>query len=99
MATDRIGRAIKSAAGKVYVNTNVATDDSARVFEASCLYLEDVVIIVKNKAQLFGTVASQVYPVGAEETLGFSHIDLATLYFKSAVAGENGTVDILGVED
>ena len=81
-----------------YVNKDTATDDAARRFETTRVYLRDIIIIVSDYAQLFGDSASQTYPVGVGETIGFTQIDLATLYFKNATAGDNGTVDILGVE-
>lgn len=95
---DRIGRYIAGGSGKVYVNSDIASADTARRFETSWTYLEDITIIVKTKAQLFGDENGQTYPVGVGETLGYSRIDISSLYFKNETAGENGTVHILGVE-
>lgn len=99
MATDRLGRSIKSGAGVIYVNTDTATDDTARRFTTSRLYLEDVVIVVEDAGQSFGDSSSQTYPVGEGDTVGFGHVDLSTLYFKNTTPGDNGTVNILGVQD
>ena len=81
-----------------YVNKDTATDDTARRFEATRVYLRDVIIIVEDYAQVFGDSGGQTYPVGVGETIGFTQIDIATLYFKNANAGDDGTVHILGVE-
>lgn len=83
--------------GATYVNSDTATDDNPRRFETTSEKLRDVVIIVKDYAQLFGTVSGQTYPVAVDETIGFTKIDISTLYFKNATADEDGTVHILGV--
>ena len=80
-----------------YVNTDTASDDSARRFETSSLYLKDMIIKVATKDQLFGDSSAQTYPVGIGEAISLSGIDISTLYFKNSVAGQNGTVSILGV--
>ncbi len=85
--------------GAVYVNSDTATDDSARRFETSSKKLRDVIIIVKTYAQLFGDSSAQTYPVGADETIGITQIDISTLYFKNSTAGQNGVVHILAVEN
>lgn len=85
-------------AGAVYVKSNTATGDAARRFETTAKFLQDVVIAVVTNDQLFGDSSGQTYPVGAGETIGFTKVDISTLYFKNATAGQNGTVHILGVE-
>ena len=85
--------------GAVYENENTATDDNARRFETSSKKLRDVIIQVVTNDQLFGNAANQRYEVAAGEAIGFTQVDLSTLYFKNAAAGQNGTVNILGVED
>jgi hypothetical protein len=85
--------------GAIYVNSNTATDDSARRFETSSKKLRDVIILVESNGQLFGDDSSQVYPVDPDETIGFTRVDISTLNFKNASAGANGTVYILGVEE
>ena len=81
-----------------YVNSDTATVDTARRFETDRVYLRDIIIIVGTYAQLCGDADGQTYPVGVGETIGFTQVDIATLYFRNANAGDNGTVDILGVE-
>ncbi len=85
--------------GAVYENENTATDDTVRRFEASSKKLRDVVIQVETNAQLFGNASNQRFKVTAGASMGFTQVDLSTLYFKNAGAGQNGTVRILGVED
>ncbi|MBA7571933.1 hypothetical protein ES708_13703 [subsurface metagenome] len=80
-----------------YVNQSVAANGDPRRFEDTELYLRDIVILVSVKAQLFGDSGGQTYPVGIGESIGLTEIDISTLYFKNAVADEDGTVDILAV--
>ena len=97
---DQYGRPKRVAAfsGQVYQNADTATADTARRFETSDKLLLDLIIQVSTNDQLFGNAAGQTYLVKADETIGFTHVNLATLYFKNASAGLNGTVNILGVE-
>jgi len=85
--------------GAVYENEDTATDDNARRFETSSKKLRDVIIQVVSNDQLFGNATNQRYKVATGSTIGFTQVDLSTLYFKNATAGQNGTVNILGVED
>ncbi len=85
--------------GATYVKSDTAASDAARRFETSSKKLRDVVIRVATNNQLLGTSALQVYPVNVGETAGFGKLDVSTLYFKNATAGQNGTVQILGVEE
>ena len=85
--------------GSVYENQDTASADSARRFATSPLRLRDVVIQVTTNAQLFGNIFFRRYRVGPGETMGFGTIDISTLYFINAVAGQNGTITILGVRE
>lgn len=85
--------------GQVYVNSDTATTNDARRFEAAEFRLRDAVIIVKDYDQLFGDAIGQTYPVAAGETIGFTKVDLSTLFFRNATDDEDGTVHILGVEE
>jgi len=85
--------------GAVYVNSDTAEADTARRFETTPKILKDVIISVVTQSQLFGNSAGQTYPVAADATIGITKIDISTLYFKNAAAGQNGTVHILGVEE
>jgi len=85
--------------GATYVNSQTATSDAARRFETTSKNLRDVIITVKTYAQLFGDSAGQTYPVAADGTFSITQIDISTLYFKNATAGQNGTVHILAVND
>ena len=85
--------------GAVYRNSDVAAADTARRFETTAKKLRNVTILVSGKSQLFGDDTAQDYPVNPGDTLSYDYIDISTLYFKNAAAGENGTVYILGVEE
>ncbi len=85
--------------GRVYENASTAADDDPRRFEEASKKLNDVVIAVETNDQLFGSEANQRVPVTAGSAMGFTRVDLATLWFKNRNAGQNGTVYILGVEE
>jgi len=54
---------------------------------------------VEDNDQLFGDAAGQTFPLAAGEWMGFTKVDVSTLYFRNRTAGQNGTVRIIGVED
>lgn len=85
--------------GIVYSKTLTMTDDNATRFESTSKKLRDVVILVETYAMLLGKKGSEVYPAGANDTIGFTQIDIGTLFFKNAAAGSNGKITILGVEE
>jgi hypothetical protein len=85
--------------GNVYSKTMTMADDNATRFETSEKNLRDAIIIVTTNNMLLGETGVVVYPVGAEETIGFTKVDISTLYFQNAGAGSNGTITILGVEE
>ncbi|MBA7467763.1 hypothetical protein ES707_02984 [subsurface metagenome] len=85
-------------AGAVYENEDTATTDDPRRFETSQVKLRDVIIQVSGNDQLFGDKTNQRYLVAVGEAIGFTQVDLSLLYFKNAVAGQNGTVNILGID-
>ena len=85
--------------GNVYSKTMTMANDNATRFEAAEKKLRDVVIIVKTYGMLLRETGVEVYPVGAGETVGFTKVDISTLYFKNASAGDNGVITILGVEE
>ena len=96
---DNKGRPKSGYSGAVYVNSDTATGDGARRFETSPKRLRDVVIRVKTNDQLFGDADGQTFPLAAGESMGFTLVDISTLYFKNAAAGQNGVVHIIGTED
>jgi len=85
--------------GNVYSKTMTMTDNNATRFEATAKLLRDVVIIVKTYGMLLGETGVVVYPVGAGETVGFTKVDISTLYFQNAGADDDATITILGVEE
>jgi len=96
---DNKGRPKCGYSGAVYVKSDTATGDTARRFETSSRKLRDVVITIETNAQLFGNADGQTFPLAAGDSMGFTLVDVSTLYFKNANAGQNGTVHIIGVED
>lgn len=85
--------------GNVYSKTMTMEDNNATRFETSSKVLNDVVIIVKTYGMLLGETGVEVYPVGVDEAVGLTKVDISTLYFKNAGADENGVITILGVEE
>jgi len=85
--------------GQTYNNTDTAADDNVRRFEESEKKLNDVIIYVSGHGQLFGDDHSQEFYVAAGGSLGLTRVDISTLYFRNASAGQNGTVSILGTEE
>lgn len=92
-------KTVESFGGATYVNQDTAVSDAARRFETTSTKLRDVLVKVSTYAQLFGTSASQTFRVEPGGTWAVGKIDVSTLYFKNATAGENGTVDILAVAE
>lgn len=89
----------ESFGGNVYSKTMLMADDNPTRFETTAKKLRDVVIIVKTHPMLLGETGVVVYPVGANETVGFTKVDISTLYFQNASAGDDATISILGVEE
>ena len=83
--------------GQIYAKSDTATGDTARRFETSEKKLSWAAIQVTTKAQLFGDSSSQPVSYAANQTFELEDVDISTLYFKNAAAGENGTVSIVGV--
>lgn len=84
--------------GDVYSNTKTMTDDGAHRFETKDLLLLDVVVIVETNHMLLGKHDAVVYPADKGSTVGWTMVNLSTLYFKNATAGSNGKISILGVK-
>ena len=85
--------------GKIYRNTSIAHDDNPRRFITTKRLLRDVIILVEDYDQLFGDSSYQTFPVVQGDSFPITQIDISTLYFKNRVAGQNGTVRILAVEE
>jgi hypothetical protein len=75
------------------------SDDNPTRFETSAKKIRDCVILVETFPMLMGETGVVVYPVAVGDRLGFTKIDLSTLYFQNAGAGNNGKITILGVEE
>lgn len=97
--TNVIGEVKDNFGGNVYSKTMTMANDNATRFETTAKKLRDVIIVVKTNAMLLGETGVEVYPVGVDEPIGFTKVDISTLYFKNAGAGANGTIAILAVEE
>lgn len=85
--------------GNVYSKTMTMGDNNATRFETSAKRLRDIIILVETNSMLLGETGVEVYTVGAGEAVGFTKVDISTLYFKNASEGDNGKISILGVEE
>lgn len=92
-------KASVSNAGTAYCKSDTAAADAARRFETTEKKIMNASITVETNAQLFGDSVGQSYTIDVGDTKSFGNIDISTLYFKNKVAGQNGTVIILGVEE
>ena len=86
------------AGGNTYSKTMTMSDDNATRFESSIKTLRDVIILVETNPMLLGLSGTEVFPVAADGTIGWTKVDISTLYFKNAVENNNGKITILGVE-
>ena len=92
-------KASVSNAGTAYCKSDTATDDTARRFETSLKKIMNASVQVIGNSQLFGQSDGILYQIDPGDTKSFGNLDVSTLYFKNATAGQNGTVTILGVEE
>lgn len=92
-------KASVSNAGTAYCKTDTAASDAARRFETAEKKIMNASIQVTTNSQLFGQVDGILYQIDPGDTKSLGNIDISTLYFKNATAGQNGTVTILGVEE
>lgn len=83
--------------GAIHADSDTAVSDAARRFETSMKKLTWAAIQVTTKDQLFGDSSSQLVTYAAGATFELENVDISTLYFKNAAAGQNGTVSIVGI--
>ena len=88
-----------TAGGDVYSKTMTMSNDNATRFETVEKSLRDVVILVETNPMLLGSTGVEVFTVAAGGSIGWGKIDISTLYFKNAGAGNNGKITIVGVAD
>lgn len=97
--THHSAKVLDQFGGNVYSKTMTMTDNNATRFEEAAKKLRDLVIIVETYDMLMGEATAVVYPVGANNTLGFSKMDISTLWFKNATADDHAKITIMGVEE
>ena len=78
------------------LTATAAADAAFRVTTASTK-MRDVLIYVDTNDALVGDVDGQVQPLGIGESIGLSRVDVSTLYFKNAAAGQNTKIILTGV--
>ncbi len=87
------------AGGDTYSKTMTMSDDNATRFETAEKSLRDVIILVETNPMLLGSTGVEIFPVATNGSIGWSKVDISTLFFKNAGAGNNGKITILAVED
>ena len=87
------------AGGDIYSKTMTMDDDNATRFETVIKTLRDVIILVETNPMLLGKTGAEVLTVAAGGSIGWTKVDITTLYFKNAGAGNNGKITIVGVAD
>jgi len=86
---------VEKFSGSIYRNSKTSASDAAWQFETGGLMLKDVLITVATYNMLLGDVDTQDFPMPTSAYWGPKDLDLSTLYFKNAGAGENGVVYII----
>jgi hypothetical protein len=84
-------------ANKVYSNTKTMAADTADRFETTPVKLKSAYIRVTTQNMVFGDVAAQNFAqLTTDAPMFLQDLDVSKLYFKNAVAGQNGVVNIVG---
>lgn len=83
--------------GQIYAKSDTATSDAGRRFETTEKKLSWCVIQVTTKSQIFGTESTYPVTYAADTSFQMENVDISTLYFANAAAGQNGTVSIMGI--
>lgn len=83
--------------GYVYENEHTMTDDLPYQFTSTSLKLRGAVVLVSTHPVLIGDSVNQRYPKSAATIISIGDVDLSTLYFKNAGAGDNVKLNIIGV--
>lgn len=84
--------------GTVRALQYTATDDAAHPVTATSLKLADVIIKCAGNGAIVGDADHQYLELAVGDVLGLTKIDISTLYVKNATAGQNTTLNIIGVE-
>lgn len=88
----------KPKISNVLVATRTATNDlKFRLAEADVWIREGNLHIITNNA-LYGDTIAQLATAAAGDIVTFQDFNLADLYFRNAVAGNNTTIHFVGVK-
>ncbi len=83
--------------GAIYAKSDTAVSDAGRRFETTEKKLTWCVIQITTNSQIFGTVSAYPVTYAANASFEMENVDISTLYFANAAAGQNGTVSIMGI--
>ena len=84
--------------GYIYENEHTMVDDDAYRFESTSLKLRSATILISTYDAMVGDSSNQRYPKTAGTSISVDSVDISTLYFKNAVAGQNTKINIIGVK-
>lgn len=84
--------------GELYENEHTAVSDAAFRFETTETKIRGAVVLVSDHGVLIGDSSNQRYPRDADTALSMHDVDLSTVYFKNATAGNNTKINIIGVK-
>lgn len=84
--------------GEMYENEHTAASDAAFRFETTETKIRGAVVLVSDNDVLIGDSSNQRYPRDADTALSMHDVDLSTIYFKNATAGNNTKINIIGVK-
>jgi len=85
--------------GAVYHNEHIMVNDSAYRFESTTTKLRDMVLIVSEQDLVMGDSSNQSFPLAVEDTIGFTKVDLSTMYFRNASTGTNTKINLVGTRE
>lgn len=92
------GKVHDEFSGDVYENEHTMASDSAYRFETTATKLRGATILISTHDALVGDSTNQRYPKSSGTTLSVGDVDMSTLYFKNASAGNNTKINIIGVK-
>ncbi len=82
--------------GRVYENEMTMTENNPQRLHDKKTMVSDVIVYVSVNAMVFGNESNQRFPVAAGGSFSVRECDLSTLWFRNAVVGSNGKINIIG---
>lgn len=84
--------------GEMYESEHTMVNDAAFRFETTETKIRGAVVLVSDNDVLIGDATNQRYPRDEDTALSMHDVDLSTIYFKNATAGNNTKINIIGVK-